>query len=266
MKKTLNLIKIGGNIIDNETKLNQFLQEFSRIPGPKILIHGGGKTATEISGNLGLETTMVNGLRITDAETLRVVTMVYGGLINKNIVAKLQAEDCNAIGLTGADANLIPAAKRAAGKLDFGYAGDIIPGVIRGEKIAFFLENGFVPVFAPLTHDKAGSLLNTNADTIASALAIALSEQYETKLIYCFEKNGVLSDLENEESIIEELTMEKYRALKHEGTIVKGMLPKLDNAFKALLAGVNFVVICHAEAIGNMLVQDKKTGTELVNN
>ncbi|MBK0402620.1 acetylglutamate kinase [Adhaeribacter sp. BT258] len=264
MKQTLNLIKIGGNIIDDETKLNRFLKDFAQIPGPKILIHGGGKTVTQISGNLGLETTMVNGLRITDAETLRVVTMVYGGLINKTIVAKLQAEDCNAIGFTGADANLIPAAKRAAGKLDFGYAGDIIPGVIRGEKIAFFLDNCFVPVFAPLTHDKAGSLLNTNADTIASALAIALSGQYETKLYYCFEKNGVLTDLENEDSIIEELTLEKYRSLKHEGLIAKGMLPKLDNAFKALVAGVNSVVICHADAIGKMLIQDKKAGTELV--
>ncbi|KAA9325164.1 acetylglutamate kinase [Adhaeribacter soli] len=266
MKKTLNLVKIGGNIIDDETKLNQFLEDFAQIPGLKILVHGGGKTATEMSSNLGLETTMVNGLRITDAETLRVVTMVYGGLINKTIVAKLQAQECNAIGFTGADANLIPASKRAAGKYDFGYAGDIIPGVIRGEKIAFFLDNGLVPVFAPLTHDKAGSLLNTNADTIASALAIALSEQYETRLYYCFEKNGVLSDMKDEDSVMEELTLEKYRAIKHEGLISKGMLPKLDNAFKALLAGVSSVVICHAEEIGNVLVHHKKTGTELKNN
>ena len=265
MKQTLNLIKIGGNIIDDETKLNQFLLDFARVPEPKILVHGGGKIATDISGKLGLETTMVDGLRITDADTLQVVTMVYGGLINKRIVAKLQAENCNAIGLTGADGNLIPAAKRAPGKHDFGYAGDIIPGVIKGEKIAFFLENGLVPVFASLTHDKAGSLLNTNADTIASALAIALSGQYDVKLIYCFEKKGVLSDLENEDSIIEELSLEKYRSLKHEGTIAKGMLPKLDNAFKALVAGVNSVVICQAEGLLTLLLNQEKTGTKLLN-
>lgn len=263
MKTTVNLIKIGGNIIDNEVKLNQFLKDFAQITGPKILIHGGGKIATEVSRGLGIEAQMVDGRRVTDAETLRVVTMVYGGLVNKNIVAKLQANNCNAIGLTGADANIIPASKRPVAQVDFGFVGDITEDAVESGKLALFLDNGLVPIFAPLTHDGQGNLLNTNADTIASVLAVALAKIYSPNLTYCFEKKGVLADIEDENSVIHQITPHKYQALKQEGIIVQGMIPKLDNAFKAISAGVKSVFICHADDVLNILEQKEKAGTEL---
>ena len=186
MKDALQVVKIGGNIIDDEIKLNSFLKDFSQITGPKILVHGGGKIATEVGKGLGIEARMVEGRRITDAETLRVVTMVYGGLVNKNIVAKLQANGCNALGLTGADANIIPATKRPVKEIDYGFVGDINEGAIPSATLQLLLENNLTPVMAPLTHDQRGNLLNTNADTIASALAVALSGHYQTSLLYCF--------------------------------------------------------------------------------
>ncbi|WP_026464530.1 acetylglutamate kinase [Adhaeribacter aquaticus] len=263
MKKVVNVIKIGGNIIDNEAKLNQFLHDFAQITGPKILVHGGGKIATEVSKGLGIEAKMVDGRRITDAETLRVVTMVYGGLVNKNIVAKLQAYNCYAIGLTGADANLIPATKRPVKAIDYGFVGDIAEGAIDGQKLALFIDNGMTPIFAPLTHDGQGNLLNTNADTIASTLAVAMSDIYETNLTYCFEKKGVLADIEDDNSVINKITPDKYQELKQDGTIVQGMIPKLDNAFNAINAGVKSVFICHADEVLNILEKKEKAGTEL---
>lgn len=264
MQKILNLVKIGGNIIDNEEKLNQFLQDFAKLSGPKILVHGGGKIATEVSKGLGIEAKLVDGRRITDAETLQVVTMVYGGLVNKNIVAKLQAHHCYAIGLTGADANIIPATKRPVKEIDYGFVGDIAEGAIDAQKLSLFLDNGMTPIFAPLTHDGQGNLLNTNADTIASALAVALAEIYQTNLIYCFEKKGVLADIADDNSAINQITPGTYQELKKDGTIIQGMIPKLDNAFKAISSGIKSVYICHADDILNILEKKEKAGTQLV--
>jgi acetylglutamate kinase len=264
MKDGLQIVKIGGNIIDDETKLNSFLKDFARITGPKILVHGGGKIATEVSKGLGIEARMVDGRRITDAETLRVVTMVYGGLVNKNIVAKLQASGCNALGLTGADANIIPATKRPVKEIDYGFVGDIAEGAIPAGTLQLLLENGLTPVIAPLTHDQLGNLLNTNADTIASALAVALSGIFLTRLTYCFEKKGVLADINDENSVIHQITGNQYEALKSDGTIAQGMIPKLDNAFRAIEDGVKSVFICHADEVMNILEKKEKAGTELV--
>lgn len=264
MKSTLQVVKIGGNIIDNEAKLNSFLKDFAQITGPKILVHGGGKVATEISKGLGIEARMVEGRRITDAETLRVVTMVYGGLINKNIVARLQTNNCNALGLTGADANIIPAIKRPVKEIDYGYVGDIMEGQIPAKTLQLLLENNLTPVVAPLTHDQQGNLLNTNADTIASALAVALSTSFDTRLTYCFEKKGVLLDINDDNSVIQQITGNQYISLKSNGTIAQGMIPKLDNAFRAIEAGVSSVFICHADEILPILEKKTRAGTELV--
>lgn len=264
MKNTLQVIKIGGNIIDNEAKLNSFLQDFAQITGPKILVHGGGKIATEVSKGLGIEARMVDGRRITDAETLRVVTMVYGGLVNKNIVAKLQTNNCNALGLTGADANIIPATKRPVKEIDYGFVGDIAEGAIPAQTLRLLLENNLTPVVAPLTHDQQGNLLNTNADTIASALAVALSEIFQTRLTYCFEKKGVLANIDDDNSVIHQISPAQYQSLKNDGTIAQGMIPKLDNAFRAIEAGVNSVVICHADEVLNILEKQATAGTELI--
>ena len=265
MVNNINIVKIGGNIIDDENKLNQFLQDFAQLPDRKILIHGGGKIATEVAKGLGIEAQMVEGRRITDAEMLRVVTMVYGGLVNKNIVAKLQAFGCNAIGLTGADANIIPAQKRPVKTIDFGYVGDISVEKVQGKNLQLFLENNLTPVIAPLTHDEKGNLLNTNADTIASTIAVALANIFETNLTYCFEKKGVLTNVEDEHSVIHQITKATYQTLKQNGTIVQGMIPKLDNAFSAIDAGVKSVHICHADDILRILGKKEKAGTELVN-
>jgi acetylglutamate kinase len=251
-KQELHIIKIGGNVIDNSESLHHFLKDFTALDGYKILVHGGGKVATQLSETLGIEPKLVDGRRITDIETLRVVTMVYGGLINKNIVAQLQRFGTNAIGLTGADGNFIRTKKRPVKTIDYGFVGDIDEKSVDSKNIGKLLEAGFTPVFCAITHDGEGQLLNTNADTIASALAVALSELYETTLIYCFEKKGVLHDINDEESIIREIDPERYEELKKKEIIHSGMLPKLDNAFTAINCGVKAVIIGHSDDLGQL--------------
>ncbi|TPE45961.1 acetylglutamate kinase [Pontibacter mangrovi] len=244
------IVKIGGNILDSPERLQAFLADFAQLPGPKLLVHGGGKIASAFGQRLGIEPKMVEGRRITDAETLELVTMVYGGLVNKQVVARLQALYCNAIGLTGADANIIPAHKRPVRTIDYGFAGDVAgPDSINVAALETIIEAGLTPVFAPLTHDTQGSMLNTNADTIASVLATALAPKYKVQLVYCFEKKGVLQDSENDASVIPHINASKYKTLKAEGVVHAGMVPKLDNAFAAMQQGVAQVLICEAEAL-----------------
>jgi acetylglutamate kinase len=264
------VIKIGGNVIDDERQLSSFLNDFALVNDRKILVHGGGKIATEIGLKLGIKTTMVEGRRITDSDTLKVVQMVYGGLINKNIVAKLQVVNCNAIGLTGADANLILAAKRPvlspppgstwSGFIDYGFVGDIKS--VDSEKLSALLNVGFTPIIAPLTHDGKGQMLNTNADTMASAISVAMAKTAEVHLIYCFEKSGVLKNIDDESSVIEKMNFTDYERYKAEGIISKGMIPKLDNAFDAIKQGVKSVVICHAKDLKEA-ASGKNAGTRL---
>ncbi|HCN82155.1 MAG TPA: acetylglutamate kinase [Sphingobacteriaceae bacterium] len=249
MGMKLYIIKIGGNVIDNSEKLHEFLKDFVALPGYKILVHGGGKMATQLADDMGIEAKMVEGRRITDIETLRIVTMVYAGLINKNIVAQLQFRNCNAIGLTGADGNTIRAKKRPVKDTDYGFVGDIDESSVSAEAIKKLLEDGLVPVFSAITHDGQGQLLNTNADTIASALAVALSGLYETSLVYCFEKKGVLKDVDDDFSLIPEIRFSEFETLKEEGTIAGGMIPKLHNAFEAIKNGVKDVYIGKAEEL-----------------
>lgn len=237
------IVKIGGNLIDDEASLSAFLDDYARVEGNKILIHGGGKLATELAQTLGIETQMVNGRRITSKETLKVVTMVYAGLINKTLVSGLQARGCNALGLTGADANLMRAHKRRNAEVDYGFVGDI--DQVNAHALALFLNAGLAPVLAPLTHDGEGSMLNTNADTIAATLARTLQERYRVQLVFCFDKKGVLAS-NHEEDVIAHLSEAEYQRLRETGVISKGMLPKLENAFAALRAGVERVIICHA--------------------
>lgn len=263
-KQQLHIIKIGGNVIDNSENLHHFLKDFTGLDGYKILVHGGGKVATQLQEELGIETKMVDGRRITDIETLRVVTMVYGGLINKNIVAQLQHYGSNAIGLTGADGNFIRTKKRPVKTIDYGFVGDIDDKSIDPESIGKLLDAGFTPVFCAITHNGEGQLLNTNADTIASALAVALSKLYETTLIYCFEKKGVLHDINDEESVIREIDPAKYEELKQKQIIHSGMLPKLDNAFTAINCGVKAVVIGKSDDLGQ-LKNKQPFGTTLSN-
>ena len=251
-KNDLYVIKIGGNVIDNYENLYRFLKDFTALPGKKILVHGGGKAATQLSETLGIEPKLVDGRRITDIETLRVVTMVYGGLINKNIVAQLQRFGTNAIGLTGADGDFIRAKKRPVKTIDYGFVGDLDENSINPNNVTSLMEAGFTPVFCALTHDGEGQLLNTNADTIASALAVALAKDYHTTLIYCFEKKGVLKDINDEDSLINEINPFYYKELKEQQVIHSGMLPKLDNAFSAIACGVKEVIIGHAGDLGNL--------------
>jgi len=258
------VIKIGGNVIDNEESLTSFLQNFSAINGRKILIHGGGKIATKIGEKLGIQSNYINGRRITDDATIDLVTMVYGGLVNKKIVAQLQSLNCNAIGLTGADGNIIPATKRAVKEVDFGWVGDIENQQLHVENVRLFLENNLVPVFAPLTHDGLGHILNTNADTIASNLAIALSPFYDVRLIYCFEKKGILENVDDNHSVINLINKSTYQQLLSEQKLFAGILPKIDNAFAAIDAGVKEVLVGDA----NDLLQntgDKTIGTLFIN-
>jgi acetylglutamate kinase len=245
LKKPLYLIKIGGNIIDNPNALDQFLTDFSEIEVSKILVHGGGKIATTLAEKMGIETKMVEGRRITDKDTIDLVTMVYGGLINKNIVAKLLSKNTNAIGLTGADASCVISEKRPIKAIDYGFVGDIKK--IEANNIISFIELNMVPVFAPLTADKTGQILNTNADTMAKEIAVALSEKYEVNLMYCFEKNGVLQNIDDDNSAIPILQNTHYQIDKENGSINKGMIPKLDNAFEAKKEGVQKVMIMHAK-------------------
>ncbi|MGI4729606.1 MAG: acetylglutamate kinase [Janthinobacterium lividum] len=258
----LYVIKIGGNVIDNSANLHHFLKDFAALDGLKVLVHGGGKVATQISSSLGIEAKMVDGRRITDIETLRVVTMVYAGLINKNMVAQLQRYHNNAIGLTGADGNFIKAKKRPVKTIDYGFVGDLDKNSIQAENISKLLETGFTPVFCALTHDGDGQLLNTNADTIAAALAVSLSKIYETTLIYCFEKKGVLQNIDDEDSLIREIDPQRYEQLKLEKIVSEGMLPKLDNAFDAIKSGVKEVIIGQADEL-HLINKKASFGTTL---
>lgn len=243
----LTIIKVGGKVVETPDSLTALLAQFSTIGGSKILVHGGGRTATQLAARLGIESRMVNGRRITDKETLDVVTMVYAGLVNKTIVAQLQALDINALGLTGADLNYMRSEKRPVGDVDYGFVGDVKavqPGII-----ASLLQQGVVPVLAPLTHDKQGLLLNTNADTIAGETAKAMAHFFKVTLVYCFEKKGVLLDETDDDSVLPTLNREQFRDYVAKGVIQGGMIPKLENAFEAIDAGVSSVVITKADAL-----------------
>ncbi len=256
------IVKIGGNVIDNAAALHDFLEKFSALPGKKILVHGGGKLATELSNKMGIPVNMVDGRRITDAETLKVATMVYAGWTNKNIVAKLQALDCDAIGLSGADGNTLQTMKRPVKELDYGFVGDIMHDTVNVANIKKFLDAGFTPVFSAITHNGQGQLLNTNADTIASAIAVAMTSIYETSLIYCFEKQGVLRDVNDEQSVISEISLMDFDRMQKVKAVAEGMIPKLQNAFDALGKGVSTVSIGHAESLH--LIQNERAGTKIV--
>lgn len=235
----LSIVKIGGNIIEDDVSLKAFLKLFANLKGKKILVHGGGKRATRIASKLGIESKMVNGRRITDAETLEVITMVYGGLVNKNIVAQLQALQVDAIGLTGADINSISSEKRPVKEVDFGFVGDVKK--VAHKSIDKLIQADFTPVFCAITHDGKGQLLNTNADTITSQVAVGMSELYETSIYYCFELNGVLKDINDKNSVVKHINTSLYKELLSEGIIADGMLPKLENCFDALNHGVKTI-------------------------
>ena len=243
----LTLVKVGGKVVEEPASLKDLLNRFSKIEGPKVLIHGGGRSATAMAARLGIETKMVDGRRITDWAMLEIVTMVYGGLVNKNIVAALQALGINAVGLTGADLNYMQAVKRPVKDIDYGFVGDITN--VRVDELELLIGKNVVPVLAPLTHDRHGQLLNTNADTIAAEAAIAFSHNYETELIYCFEKPGVLRGAEDEFSIIESLDYKQFKELQENGTINSGMIPKLDNSFHAIKRGVHRIRITNMEGL-----------------
>ena len=277
----IKVVKIGGNVVDNPELLKQFVKDFAAMPGMKVLVHGGGVMASQMQKAMGMTPVMIEGRRVTDEDTLKVVTMVYAGWCNKNITALLQAEGCNAIGLCGADCNVIKATKRAPveveGRMvDYGYVGDVKPASVNASFIYYLLEKGIVPVLNAINHDGEGNLLNTNADTIASSVATAMAGyQYrsrrdvccrceecthccddgrlthETELVYCFEKNGVLYDKDDDDSVIAQIDKEKFAELKAEGRVADGMIPKLTNAFKAIDSGVARVVIKHAKNLGN---------------
>ena len=247
MKEKLTVIKVGGKIVEEADTLNQLLTDFSRVEGYKVLVHGGGRSATKMAARLGIESQMVNGRRITDAETLKVVTMVYGGLVNKNIVAGLQARGVNAVGLTGADMNVILSVKRPVKDIDYGFVGDVKQ--VNAEALVSLISHGVVPVMAPLTHDGEGNMLNTNADTIAGETAKALAEAFDVTLVYCFEKKGVLRDENDDDSVIPVITPELFREYVAQGVIQGGMIPKLENSFSAVEVGVSQVVITSSSAI-----------------
>ncbi|HHH50060.1 MAG TPA: acetylglutamate kinase [Saprospiraceae bacterium] len=257
-KQKIKILKIGGQVLNDEKRLKRILQAFAKIKEKKILVHGGGKKASELSKALGIKAQFIHGRRVTDSATLEVVTMVYAGLINKKIVSILQSLDTQAIGLTGADLNLIQAHKRIVSKIDYGFAGDI--DYVNSSVIQQLIHIGAVPVFCAITHDKKGQLLNTNADTIAAMLAIALAKQNVVELLYCFEKEGVLLDPDDDNSVISNLNQQSYLQLKEAGIISAGMIPKLDNAFEALRENVAKVFICSPEAI---IEQSMKNATSL---
>ena len=245
--KNLNVVKIGGNVIDDPTALATFVDIFSKLEGPKILVHGGGKEATRLSKEMGIETIMIEGRRVTDRATLDIVTMTYAGLINKRIVALLQSAGCNALGFSGADGNIIKATRRPANPIDYGFVGDIDPKDVNDTLIRILVEAGITPVVCAICHDGNGTLLNCNADSIASAIAIGASRIAPTVLTYCFEKAGVLTDVDDDNSVIPLITKDNFRILKENGTIAKGMIPKLTNALDSASKGVKEVRICKAE-------------------
>ena len=256
MKKQVTIVKVGGAVVEDDAQLSLLLHHFSSIGGYKVLVHGGGRSATRIASALGIESKMVNGRRITDEAMLRVVTMVYGGLVNKQLVARLQSHGINAVGLTGADMNILHAHRRqpvsmtvdgVSQVIDFGYVGDV--DAADGERLSTLLTHGITPVIAPLTHDGEGHILNTNADTIASETAKSLSPYYDVRLVYCFEKPGVLSRPDDDSSVIPVITPSSFATLVADGTICGGMIPKIENALSALSSGVHEVVITLATAI-----------------
>ena len=247
--KTLKVIKIGGNIINNEVSLLSFLKDFSSLNGPKILVHGGGKLASDLSNKMNIPVQLIDGRRVTNAETLDIITMVYAGKINKNIVAKLQSFGCNSVGFSGADGNTIIANKRPETPINYGFAGDIVKVNISVIKI--LIDNNIANIFSAISHDEKGQLLNTNADTIASELAIAFSELYTVQLYYCFEKKGVLKNIDNNDSVIEKINQVSYQELKSSGIINEGMIPKLDNCFYALEKNVSKVCIGKSDMLFN---------------
>lgn len=251
----LTLIKVGGKIVEEADTLKHLLRDFAAIEGYKVLVHGGGRSATKIASQLGIESKMVNGRRITDADMLHVVTMVYGGLVNKNIVAGLQALDVNALGLTGADMNIMRSEKRPVAEVDYGFVGDVKE--VNADLLATLIKQGIVPVLTPLTHDKKGNMLNTNADTIAGEAAKALAKHFDVTLMFCFEKKGVLLDENDDDSVIPELSWEEFQHYVEEGVIQGGMIPKLENAFQAIDAGVKEVIITKASEI------EKGNGTHI---
>jgi len=243
----LTIIKVGGKVVEEPQSMNSLLDQFQKISGYKILVHGGGSTATELAARLGIETKMVEGRRITDSAMLDVVTMVYGGLVNKNIVAGLQARNCNALGLTGADLSLVRARKRPVKEIDYGFVGDVEE--VNTTELRLLLNETVIPVIAPITHDGHGQLLNTNADTMASEIATELSAYYNIFLFFCFEKKGVLLDEKDENSMIYELDYPLFEQYKSEGIISAGMIPKLENGFRAKRKGVKEVLITNAQNI-----------------
>lgn len=248
MKEKLTIVKVGGKIVEDEASLQRLILAFAQMDGLRLLVHGGGRTATDVAKRLGVETVMVEGRRVTDQAMLEVVTMVYGGLVNKRVVAALQAAGINAIGLTGADMNVMRAHRRPAGRVDYGFVGDVDKA--DGEALAHLLQSGVVPVMAPLTHDGHGQLLNTNADTIAGETAKALAHHFEVTLVYCFEHAGVLKDANNEESLIPTINRASFEALVADGTVSSGMIPKIENCLQAVEQGVARVVITAADALG----------------
>lgn len=252
-KQKLLIAKIGGNIIENKNALETFLEDFSKIEEPKILIHGGGKSATKLASRLGVKTEMIDGRRITSAENLDIVVMTYAGLLNKTIVSGLQKYNCNALGLTGTDANVISAAKRPVKFVDYGFVGDVTK--VNAEVIKGFLELDIIPVFCAVTHDGNGQLFNTNADTIASEIASAMSDYYKVSLFYCFELQGVLENIADKDSVIEHIDLEKYNELRDAEVIADGMLPKLQNCFDALQKKVSKVHIANADFIKDKTIK-----------
>ncbi len=256
MKKAITIIKVGGKIVEERESLMQLLDRFAAIEGEKVLIHGGGRSATRIAEKLGIESRMIDGRRVTDEATLGVVTMVYGGLVNKNIVAGLQARGVNALGLTGADCNVIHAHKRLVKEIDWGFVGDVDGA--DGKMLSALIEQGIVPVVAPLTHDGKGNMLNINADTMAAETAKALAPYYDVTLTYCFEFPGVMRNPEDATSVIPEIRTDDYRMFKEQGIVSGGMIPKIDNAFNALNNGVKKVIITRADSI------DGKHGTHIM--
>ena len=256
------VVKIGGALIDDEELLNPFLEQFSEIKEKKILVHGGGKLATTLADKLGIEQKLVNGRRITDKDTLDIVSMVYAGSINKNIVAKLQAKNCNAIGFSGTDGNMIHAKKRIHPEIDFGFVGDIDKQSINEKLLSQLIDLDLIPVFSAITHDKKGNLLNTNADTIASVIAQSLSDVYDVELLFCFDKEGVLENVEDPGSVIKSVSEEEFSLLKEAGKLHKGILPKLENAIGAVKNNVNKVFLIKETQLKNH-IENHHAGTEI---
>ena len=254
--ESLTVLKVGGKIVEEPDSLVRFLDDFAKIVGQKVLVHGGGRSATKMAERLGVETQMVNGRRITSAEMLQVVTMVYGGLVNKNVVVQLQSRGVDALGLTGADMNYMLADKRKNAEIDYGFVGDVKK--VDGEKLKSLICQNIVPVLAPLTHDGQGNLLNTNADTIAGEAAKALAKLYDVTLVFCFEKKGVLRDENDDDSVIPTINKQDFDRYVESGVIQGGMIPKLQNAFNALEAGVKQVIITKADEI------NKNSGTTII--